>query len=70
MKKTIYVCISAVLLMCLIALITYYIPDLKIKMLVSFLVVLAGICMIRMGIIQKKLYQRIDSDNRKCRKTA
>ncbi len=29
MKKTIYVCISAVLLMCLIALITYYIPDLK-----------------------------------------
>ena len=49
MKKTIYVCISAVLLMCLIALITYYIPDLKIKMLV-----LAGICMIRMGIIQKK----------------
>ena len=54
MKKTIYVCISAVLLMCLIALITYYIPDLKIKMLVSFLVVLAGICMIRMGIIQKK----------------
>ena len=57
MKKTIYVCISAVLLMCLIALITSvpeYIPDLKIKMLVSFLVVLAGICMIRMGIIQKK----------------
>lgn len=52
MKKTIYVCISAVLLMCLIALITYYIPDLKIKMLVSFLVVLAGICMIRMGIIR------------------
>ena len=31
-----------------------YIPDLKIKMLVYFLVVLAGICMIRMGIIQKK----------------
>ena len=54
MKKTIYVCISAVLLMCLIALITYYIPDLKIKMLVSFLVVLAGICMIRMGIIKKR----------------
>ncbi len=54
MKKTIYVCISAVLLMCLIALSTYYIPDLKIKMLVSFLVVLAGICMIRMGIIQKE----------------
>ena len=38
----------------LIALITYYIPDLKIKMFVSFLVVLSGICMIRMGIIQKK----------------
>lgn len=54
MKKTIYVCISAILLMCLIALITYYIPDLKIKMFVSFLVVLSGICMIRMGIIQKK----------------
>lgn len=54
MKKTIYVCISAVLLMCLIALITYYIPDFKIKMLVAFLVVLAGIYMIRMGIVQKK----------------
>ena len=54
MKKTIYVCIYAVLLMCLIALITYYIPDLKIKMLVSFLVVLTGIYTIRMGIIQKK----------------
>ena len=54
MKKTIYVCISTVLLMCLIAFITYSIPDLKIKMLVSFLIVLAGIYMIRMGIIQKK----------------
>lgn len=54
MKKTIYVCISAILLMCLIALITYSIPDLKIKMLVSFLIVLAGIYMIRVGIIQKK----------------
>ena len=54
MKKTIYVCISAVLVMCLIALITYSFPDLKIKMLVSFLVVLAGIYMIRIGIIQKK----------------
>ena len=54
MRKTIYVCISAVLLMCLIALITYSIPDLKIKMVVSFIIVLAGIYMIRMGIIQKK----------------
>ncbi len=54
MKKTIYVCISAILIMCLIAFITYYIPDLKIKMVVSFLIVLAGIYMIRMGIIQKK----------------
>lgn len=54
MKKTIYVCISAVLLMCFIAFITYYIPDLKIKMLVSFFSVLAGIYMIRMGIIRKK----------------
>lgn len=52
MKKIVYVCILAVLLMCLIALITYFIPSLKIKVLVSFLCVLVGIYIMK-TIIQK-----------------